>query len=164
MKKLNIKNRCKQIRLRLGKALPALANSDWLQKHIANCPRCQARIAGLGKVHLVLSLLKSQPHSIDLLMNANSKAINVLKHGLRNSPKAAKLSNAYPHPSWLQRCAVYTQPLLNLAACIMIILLLKIGVFGSMETVQKESRGVVKQYYVKHLGQDYADEIFSYTT
>jgi hypothetical protein len=162
MMKLNIKNRCRQIRHRLADSLSRKLgfNAGWLQNHIADCPRCRQRIMRVGNVNLALSLLKTQPHSVDLLMNANTKAVNVLKHSLRNAPKAEKLRKVRPGPGWFQRYSKCAQSILNVAACVMVVLLLKIGTFSSMANLQKEGGDFVEEYYAKHLGQDYADEIF----
>jgi hypothetical protein len=162
MKLSVIKNRCKQIRSRLGQSLGRRLdlNTGWLQSHIAGCPRCQRRIINIGNVDIALSLLKSQPHSVDLLMNANSEAIKVLKHSLRNAPKANKLRELRPEPNWFQRHAKPAYTILNAAACIMIILLVKTGAYASMTNLHEEGEVFVQEYYAKHLGQDYADEIF----
>jgi hypothetical protein len=37
---------------------------------------------------------------------------------------------------------------------------MKIGVFSSMDTFHTENQKVIKQYYVRQLDQDLADEIF----
>ncbi len=163
MAKSDIKNKCRQIRKKFLEKLVGRVSLDkgWLGNHIANCPRCQRRIIGLGKVDFAFSLLKSEPHKLDLLMRANSQAINVLKHSLRNAPKAEKLKKLRPEPKWHQRYSRQAQAVLSAAACVAVIVLLKVGVFSSMNSVQKHGKTVVKQYYVKHLGQEVADEIFT---
>jgi hypothetical protein len=151
---LNIKNKCRKIKNRLN-------STHWLLSHIADCPKCQKRLARLARVDIALSLLKVQPHSLNLLMNANTKAINVLKHSLRNAPKAEKLRNIRPEPSWLLRTGKPVSPILKTAACITVIILLKTGMFESMAKLQSEGKSFVEEYYAKHLGDDYADELFS---
>jgi hypothetical protein len=86
-------NPCRQL---IDRALRLLAESfsldrRWIQNHIATCPRCQRRLARLGKVELAITLLKSRPHGLDLLMRANTQAIGVLKHSLRATTKAEYL-------------------------------------------------------------------------
>lgn len=149
-----IKNKCKKIRNRLTSA-------PWLISHIADCPRCQKRLARLARVDIALSLLKAQPHSLNLLMNANTKAIDVLKHSLRNAPKAARLRKSRPEPNWFQRTSKPVSSILNAAACIMVIVLLKTGMFESMANLQSQGKDFVEEYYAKHLGDDYADELFN---
>ncbi len=163
MKTIKSNKKCRQIRTWLYKAVSSRIgfDADWLQNHIANCPRCQRRIVSCGKVNLALSVIKSQPHKLDLLMRANAQAIGVLKHSLRRAPKACKLKVMLPEPKLLERWGKYAQPAANAAACIAILLLMKIGVFSSMDKFQRQGQKVVKQYYSSHVGQEMADEIFT---
>ena len=132
----------------------------WVQNHISQCPRCQMRLASLGRVNLAFSLLRSQPHGIDLLMRANSRAISVLKHSLRYSIKAKKLKKIKPEPNVLDKLNKYHGPFVNAAACIAILLLMKVGFMNSAEKVQNEGRSILKGYYARQVGQEMADEIF----
>ena len=163
MKSMKTNNKCRQIRAWLYKAISSRINldTDWIQNHIANCPRCQRRFAAIGKVNLALSVMKSQPHKLDLLMRANSQAIGVLKHSLREAPEAQKLKAVLPEPKLLERWRKYAHPAANVAACIAILLLVKIGIFSSMDKFQTQGQKLVKQYYASQLGDDLADEIFS---
>ena len=140
------------------------------QNHITNCSRCQPREIGrndrpshgvsYGKVNLALSAIKSQPHKLDLLMCANAQAIGVLKHSLRRAQKAKKLRTIRPEPKLRERFGKYASSTANIAACIAIMLLMKIGVFSSMDTFQTQGQKVIKQYYASRVGDDLADEIF----
>lgn len=134
--------------------------ANWLNEHIIHCPKCQQRLISSGRVNLALSFMKSQPHGLDLLMRANTQAINVLKHSLRNEPKALKLETKLPEPKLLEKCSKYGHYLANLAACIVILLLMKIGVFSSMDQFQNQGQRVMKQYYAKQVGEDLANEVF----
>ncbi len=138
--------------------------ASWLHNHIMYCPRCQRRLVSCGKVNLALSFMKSQPLALDLLMRANTQAIAVLKHSLRREPKAQKLERKLPEPKLLERCSHYGHSVVNLAACILILFLMKIGVFSSMGNLQTQGQKVIKQYYVKQVGGDLADEIFAKDT
>jgi len=165
MKKTSANQRpgkCRQIRAHLHKAITSHfgPDADWVQNHIGNCPRCQRRFASIGKVNLALSLVKSQPHKLDLLMRANTQAISLLKHSLREAPKAKMLKNMQPEPSLLERCSVYKHSAANVAACITILFLMKIGVFSFVDKFQTEGQKVVKQYYVNQVGEDLANDIF----
>jgi len=155
-------NKCRRIRAYLYRIVNSSLGLDtgWAQKHIANCPRCQSRIVGISKVELALSLVKSQRHDLDLLMRANAQAIGVLKHGLRQTPKAEKLKSTLPEPTLSERFSKYKHSAANVAACLAILLLMKIGIFSSMDKFQSRSQEVLKQYYARHIGQDLADEIF----
>lgn len=163
MSNSGVKNKCKQVRLRLSNIfLSRLDTSNgWVANHIKKCEKCQKRIIGLGNVDFAFSLLKSQPHKIDLLMRANTQAINVLKHSLRNAPKAQKLKMARPQPKWHRRNSRQIQALLSAAACIAVVVLLKFGAFSSADTVEKHGKNIMRNYYAKHLGQETADELFS---
>jgi hypothetical protein len=161
MKAMNT-NKCKQIRAWLHKAICRRFSIDtgWIQNHIANCPRCRRRLSAVGKVGLALSIIKSQPHKLDLLMRANTQAIGVLRHSLRQAPKAEKLKVCLPEPNLLERWGKYGHTVANVAACIAILLLMKIGVFSSMNKFQTEGKKIIKQYYASHIGKDLTDEIF----
>jgi hypothetical protein len=163
IKRTNKDGKCKQIRGWLYDAVRRRfgLEADWAQRHIANCPRCQQRLASLGKVNLALSIVKSQPHGVDLLMRANTAAVGVLKHSLRNSETAAKLKAARSEVSLLCRCRRYARPVGHTAACLTILALAKTGLFGSADNFQSEGRDLFKQYYASHVGQDMADDMFS---
>jgi hypothetical protein len=94
-------------------------------------------------------------------MRANVQAVGVLKHSLRQAPKAQKLKKALPEPTLSERLSKYKHSAANVAACLAILFLMKIGIFCSMDRFQTRSQQVFKQYYAKYIGQDLADEIFS---
>jgi hypothetical protein len=136
-------------------------DARWVRNHIANCPRCHRRLVNVGKVNLALSVMKSQPHSLDLLMRANTQAIGVLKHSLRREPKAQKLRAMQPEPKLFERCRKYTHAAANVAACIAILFLMKIGVFSSVDKFQNQGQKVIEQYYAGQIGEDLANDIFT---
>jgi anti-sigma factor RsiW len=156
-------NRCKKIKSWLFESLTNHIGPDagWVQRHIAGCPRCRRRLASVSRVHLALSMIKAQPHSLDLLMRANTKAVGVLRHSLREQPKAQKLRMARPEPKLSQKCGKYAHSAANTAACITILFLAKVGILGSMSKFQSAGQGAMKQYYAHQVGQDMTDEIFS---
>jgi hypothetical protein len=157
------KNYCRQIRNRVFSKLAESFTLDrhWIQNHIAGCPRCQRRLAGLGKVELAITLLKSQPHRLDLLMRANTQAISILKRSLRNTAKAEHLRNVRPEQNIIEKISGYKRPLLNAAACIAIALIMKGGT--SLFARQIESRGqkAMEHYYASNAGEDIASDIFT---
>ncbi len=156
-------NKCRRIRAFLYTAVSKRFGPEagWLQNHIAVCPRCQRRLESRGKVDLALSLIKAQPHSLDLLMRANKQAISVLKHNLRNEPQADKLRVKLPEPKLVQKYSGYGHSAANFAACIAIMFLIKAGLFSSMDQFQSKSQKVIEQYYVRQAGQDLADDVFT---
>ncbi|NIA17097.1 MAG: hypothetical protein GWO86_01995 [Planctomycetes bacterium] len=157
--KINI---CKRIRQRIFGAVAQRLkpNADWLQSHIAGCPRCQRRLASAGRVELALLLIKSQTHQSDLLARANSQAIGVLKHSLRDSPKAEKLRNKLPALSFTEKYGKYAKPAANYAACVAVIFLMKTNIFSSIVKYEKGGEKAIQQYYAKHLGEDLAKDVF----
>jgi len=156
-------NRCKKIKSWLFESLSNHFGPDagWIHKHIAGCPRCRQRLASVSRVHLALSMIKAEPHSLDLLMRANTKAVGVLRHSLREQPKAEKLRTARPEPKLSQKCGKYARSAANTAACITILFLAKVGILGSMSKFQSEGQGAMKQYYASQVGQDISDDIFT---
>lgn len=162
MASIKADNKCRRIRTWLYTAMRRRlgVETGWVHDHILDCPRCRRRLASWGKVNLALSFMKASPHSLDLLMRANGQAIRTLKHGLRDEPKAQKLKVSLPEPKLVERCGRYGQSLGNLAACVTILLLMKVGVFSSMDMFQTEGQEVMRQYYAKQVGQDLAEEVF----
>ncbi|MHC4618668.1 MAG: hypothetical protein ACYTEQ_13055 [Planctomycetota bacterium] len=159
----NKNNKCGRIRAWLHRAAASRLSLDanWVQKHIADCPKCRRRLASISKVNLALSMIKSQPHNLDLLRRANAQALGVLKHSLRYAPKAQQLKAVRPEPKLLEKCRKYAHSTANAAACIAIVLLMKTGIFSYMNNVQTQGREVVRQYYAGQIGEDMADDIFS---
>jgi len=164
MKMATIKadNNCRRIRAFLYKAVSKRLGpeADWLQNHIATCSRCRRRLVSRGKVDLALSLIKAQPHSLDLLKRANKQAISVLKHSLRGEPQAEKLRSKLPEPKFVQKYSRYGHSAANFAACIAIMFLVKAGLFSSIDQFQSKSHKVIEQYYARQAGQDLADDVF----
>jgi hypothetical protein len=105
-------------------------------------------------------LVRSQPHSLDLLMRANTRAIGVLKRSLRCQPKAEKLKTMVPEPKLAERLGKYKNSVANVAACLAILYLTKQGVFSSMDKFQLQGQRALKQYYANNVGQELANEIF----
>ena len=131
-----------------------------MQAHVARCSRCQRRFSAHGRVQLALSLIKSEMHSLDLLSKANAATIGVLKHSLRDAPQAEQLKLALPRPRLLERLSLLSQPILQTAACAAILLLSKVGLYSSVENVQKQGQRAVRQYYDDRLGGDMAKDVF----
>ena len=162
MTKRKTDNKCRRIRTWLYTTLNRHfgPEANWLNDHIMHCPRCQRRLISCSKVYLAISFMKSQPHNLDLLKRANTQAIGVLKHSLRCEPKARELKRKLPEPKLLERCGKYGHSTANFAACILILLLMKSGVFSSMGNFHNQGQKVMKQYYSRQVGEDLADEIF----
>jgi hypothetical protein len=135
-------------------------DAQWVQKHIAACPRCQRRFAHAARVYLALSLLKSRPMDLSLLGRANARAVGSLQHGVREVPKAQALKAVTPEPNAFERLRQWRGSMTQMAACLALMTLGKIGVFSSIQNTQTRGQQAMHKYYTNHLGQDLADEVF----
>jgi hypothetical protein len=146
--RIKANSECKRIRAWLFTTMSSRfgPDTDWSQNHIAKCLRCLRRFVLRGKINLALSFMKTQPHRLDLLMRANAQAIGVLKHCLCQAPRARQLRTILPEPKLLEKCGKYGYSAANLAACMAILLLMKIGVCSSMDKFHTEIQKVIKQY------------------
>jgi hypothetical protein len=154
--------RCRQIRRRLADSLLERLGPEapWVQRHVSHCPRCQRRLAAIGKVDLALSLIKSQPQRLDLLKHANTAALRMLGHSLREAKEAQRLEKTQSEPGLIERCARYRISATHLAACIAILFLTKAGIFSSVNKAHARGEEVLKQYYSTQVGEDMAREVF----
>ncbi len=134
--------------------------SRWIQNHIAQCPRCQRRFAAQGKVSLGLQLARSQTHGPALLAQANKQVLKMLQRGVRQTPEAVQLRSAYPHPRTWERLGAYRSALRQMAACIALMALGKIGLLGSMQQAQDRTEDAMRTYYTEHLGPSMAEDVF----
>jgi len=159
-----IKNSCGQIGEWLAEAVADRLDitTAWAQRHIVNCPRCRQQVLGNSRVSLAFLLIKTQPHKPDLLMQANRRAIGVLKRSLRELPKAEKLRHMSPQPALAVKLSKYTQSLGHAAACLLILLLLRMGIFSSLAKVDEQGKEFAKQYYARLTDADLLDDILSH--
>lgn len=155
-------NRCKRLRRWLTAALyhGLGPEAGWVQRHAAGCPRCQKRIEALGKVELALSIVKSQPHHVDLLKRANVSAVGMLKHSLREASETRTLERCRPEPSFIERSGGYRHRLANIAACFAILALTRAGLFSSLDRLSLRGKECMKQYYTAQVGEELAGEVF----
>ena len=162
MTSIKAKNGRRRIRARLLSAMSCRfgPDTDWLQKRISKCLKCLRRLLSRDKINLALLFMKTQPHRLDLLMRANAQAIGVLQHCLRRAPRARQLRNILPEPKLLERYSKYGYSVANLAVFIVILLLMKVSVFSFLDKFHTETRKVIKQYYARQVGQDFANEVF----
>jgi hypothetical protein len=154
-------NPCRRIRQRLTDSARSRFGPEapWVQRHMASCPRCQRRLAAIAKVDLALSTIKTQPHQLDLLMRANTAAIRMLNHQLREAARDRRLEQATPEPCLIEPLGRYRGALTNVAACIAILFLTKVGIF-SFDKARSDGQAVMRQYYAAQAGEDLAGEVF----
>lgn len=153
---------CKRIRRWLTASLCRRLGPEavWVRRHAAACPKCRKRIATVSTVELALSIVKSQPHQLDLLKRANTHAIGMLKRSLREAPQSRALEDARPEPSFIERSGRYRHHLANLAACLAIVLLTRTGLFSSLDRMSTRGEKLMRQYYAHQVGEDLAQEVF----
>jgi len=105
--------------------------------------------------------LKTQPHKPDLPARANARAIAVLRHSLRAEPEAQDLKTRLPEPRPLEVFRGCGRALANVAACAVIVLMIKTGVLSSMKQLDSTGQKGIRQYYAKYIGEDMASELFA---
>lgn len=153
---------CKRIR----NAIPSFWNSfrgrlaERFHDHIARCPRCQRRLALNNRVEIGLCLLRSETHNPDLLARVNQTTLNVLKHSLRDAPAAGDLRQAHPEPQWFDMHRSILERALNVAACLFIAVVLRVGIFSDFHHVQRDGTKVLQKYYAKNLDPGLCREVF----
>ena len=155
-------NDCRDLRYRLAESLGAKMSLDspWVQRHLAQCARCRQRLSGYGRLTVALTLIKSQPHSPELLSRANTQALGRLCHSLRHSSRADKLRSVRVDLALWRRLLNASHSVANIAACLVIFLAIRTGVMCSMSELQKQGDQAVRKYYVHHLGDELAEEVF----
>lgn len=131
-----------------------------LNNHVAQCPRCQRRLALINRVELALTLVKTQTHSTDLLARANNKTLDVLKHSLRFAPKSAVLRTAKADLSRLEKVRPGLERVLNVAACVFVLVMIKTGMSGSLQSYKDQGEAVIHNYYARNLDSQTFDAIF----
>ena len=161
MARYNIKNSCGRIGEWLADTVADRVDNTtaWTQRHIASCPRCRRLAIGNSRIRLALLLIKTQPHKPDLLMQANRRAIGVLKRSLRELPQAERLRHISPKPALLVRLSKYTQAVGHAAACLLVLLLLRMGIFSSLAKVDKQGQEFAKAYSARLTDADLLDDM-----
>lgn len=132
----------------------------WVRRHASQCPRCQQRLTGLAQVDLALSVIRSQPHRVDLLVRANTCAVRMLSRPLREDARSQGLEQTKPESAVLEQRGGYQSTLTNVAACLAILFLAKTGIFSSIDKARTRGQAAMKQYYTNQIGEDLAGEIF----
>ena len=131
-----------------------------LGDHVAQCPRCQRRLAMINRVELGLTLIKTQPLETGLLARANNQALDVLKHSLRYAPKSTVLRNAKSDTNRLEKMRPGLERALNAAACVFVVIMIKTGTSNSLLDYKDQGEAVIHNYYARNLDSQMFDEIF----
>jgi hypothetical protein len=129
-------------------------------EHIASCPRCQKRLAAANRVEMTLSLMRMQPQAMDLLAKANTAALKYLTRTVRFSPCADQLRTAVHKPNRLEKASPLLERLLNVAACLFIILMIRVGLKNRMLEIQDQGTKVMENYYARNLDAKLFEDVF----
>jgi hypothetical protein len=105
--------------------------------HIDSCPRCQKRLAKIGRVELALCLMRMQPHTLALLARANASTLRYLKRSLRETQCAKELSAAVPGPGRLENARPMLERLTSVAACLFVILMIRTRRYTKMSSAAR---------------------------
>ena len=162
MKMRNDKNQCRSVRSERCGMIHSLKVRllRRLDDHVAECPKCQRRLATVNRVEVALMLMKSQPYEMGLLARANNKALDVLTHSLRNAPKSAILRMAKSDTSRLEKAYPLIERVLNVAACLFVVVMIKSGVSHSLLDYKEQGEAVIHNYYARNLDSQTFNEIF----
>jgi hypothetical protein len=155
-------NPCRAVRGKWSTMMDSMLNrafGTFLRNHIEHCPRCSRRLMNFNRVEWAILLTQSQSHSCDLVARANIAALHMLKHGLRFAPKAEKLRAARPQPGWLIGHSAVLEKVFNVAACLLVLALIKFGTTSFLKDVQQDGTKVMHNYYAKNLGQEMANDL-----
>ena len=163
MKLFNDKNQCRSVRNERCGMMHSV-KMRWLRRlddHVADCPKCRKRLLRVNRVEVALMLMKSQPYEMGLLARANNKALDVLTHSLRFAPKSTLLRQAKSDTNRIEKARPFIERVLNVAACLFIIIMIKTGVSNSLLDYKRQGEAVIQNYYARNLDEQLFNEIFS---
>ena len=162
MKLFNDENKCRSVRSErcglFGSFKVRLLRR--LDDHVAECPKCQRRLATVNRVEVALMLMKSQPYEMGLLARANNRALDVLAHSLRFSPKSTLLRQAKSDTNCIEKARPFIERALNVAACLFIVVMINTGVSHSFLDYKQRGEAVIHNYYARNLDEQLFNEIF----
>jgi anti-sigma factor RsiW len=118
-----------------------------LQRHIEQCPRCQRRVGRYARVGLAMQLIRSQPHSMSLLLQANRRTMAFLQRNVRELPAALRLQTQLPRASLWMRVTNVTQSTLSAAACLLVLLAARTSILSSIDKAEQGSAQTAKHLH-----------------
>lgn len=107
-----------------------------------------------------MMMVRTQQQDIGLLAKANHKALNTLKHSLRNAPKSLVLRTAKADTSRFEKIRPGLERILNIAACVFVVVMIKTGVSNSLLNYKRQGEDVIHNYYARNLDSQTFDELF----
>ena len=116
-------------------------------------------VGKMAKTDLALCLLKAQPHRLDLLMRANKRALAMVTRTARDSTQAEAICHMLPKPTAMDWMRKYAQAAANAAACLLVLVLVRVGFTSSVSRFQRNSEQAVRQLYQQHLGGDGLEDL-----
>lgn len=155
-------NYCRKIRKNRSGFWSALRSRvlERLSDHVSHCSRCQRRLAIISRVEIAMMLMKTQPQDVGLLARANNKALDTLKHSLRKAPQSAALRTTQSDLSRFEKIRPGLERVMNIAACIFVILMIKMGVSSSLMDYKQQGEAAIHSYYARNLDSQTFNEIF----
>ena len=162
MKTSTNKNQCRSVRSEQFEVIGSLKMRALrrLNDHVVECPKCQKRLATINRVEVALMLMKSEPYEMGLLARANNKALDVLTHSLRFAPKSTLLRQAASDTNPIEKAHPLIERVLNVAACLFIVIMIKTGVSHSLLNYKEQGEAVIHNYYALNLDSQMLEEIF----
>ncbi len=153
------RNPCRSLLAGLAAATAGAARplEGWMQRHVDACPRCRARLDGAGRLQASLLMLRTQPHSESLLMQANRHAIAALHHDVRALPQTAALRIARPRPPLMLRLAGRMHHLAQAAACLAVLLLMRVDLASPLNKFHDDARANYQNHRAQQLDEDLRD-------
>lgn len=137
-----------------------LQMAERFSEHIASCPRCQKRLAKVGRVEIALSLLRMQPHTMDLLAKANTSTLKYLKRSTRQMSRAEQLRTAVHGPGRIEKARPVLERLINIAACLFVVLMVRTGLTHKMFEIREQGTKVMENYYARNLDSRLYEDVF----
>jgi len=108
-------------------------------------------------VDAALSLMRMQPQPKDLLARANTAALKYLKRSIRETPRAERLRCVVSEPSRMEKAVPLVDRLVNMAACLFIVLMIRSGLTDKMFEIKEQGTKVMQSYYARHLDNGFGD-------
>jgi len=147
MTQINKTTRCGRMRQWLTDfAVDRIDLPAWMRRHIDQCPNCRRRTMRYARAGVALRLVRTQPHPMGLLLEANRRTITMLRRDVRELPQADALRTRLPRASWACRLSSITQSLTAAATCLLVLLAVRVGILSSITKAHDAGQQAMEQY------------------
>ena len=122
-----------------------------LAAHLERCPRCLAWASRIARLQTAMALLLGDPPPLDLVGQANEKALRMLARRLRAGEQAVALRTARPRirlRQWIGRPLSCTAPA---AAAAVVILTLRASVADSVQRARDLAEPQAQCHLHRHI-------------